>query len=56
MHADLDWSTVLARREAVLFARTQTPVAQLHNGEASLEQQYDQQTVMIRILLPVGQR
>lgn len=56
MHADLDWSTVLARREAVLFARTQTPVAQLHNGEASLEEQYDQQTVMIRILLPVGQR
>ena len=56
MHADLDWSTVLARREAVLFARTRDPVARLHNGDASFEEQYDQQTVMIRILLPVGLR
>ena len=56
LHSDLDWSSVLARRQAVLFARAERPIAQIHNGDSSLETNYDQHTVMIRILLPVEQR
>ena len=56
LHSDLDWSSVLGRRQAVLFARTARPIAEIHNGDSSLETNYDQHTVMIRILLPVEQR
>lgn len=54
LHADIDWSAQLRLGNAVLYARCSEPVTRLVDGDAALDEEYDERLSIIRVILPVN--